>query len=98
MNKSLGIAMILTMSILIHSNPALAAKKLSRISDSVFAYNDIRNASPINSFGANAGIVIGQEGVVVVDTLAGSLTGEALTDASREIAVIATRTRTGLPK
>ncbi|WP_022664035.1 MBL fold metallo-hydrolase [Desulfospira joergensenii] len=70
MNKPLAITLILIISILIFSNPAFAAKKLSNISDKIFAYTDTQNASPSNSFGANAGIIVGQEGVVVVDTLA----------------------------
>jgi cyclase len=70
MNKSLANALILIISILIFSNPTFAAKKLSQISDNIYAYTDTQYASPSNSFGANAGIIVGREGVVVVDTLA----------------------------
>lgn len=42
---------------------------LSRISDHVYSYVDVKDASAANSFGANAGIVIGEKGILVVDTL-----------------------------
>lgn len=50
--------------------PAVAAQTLNKVTDSVYAYTDIKNASPSNSFGANAGIIIGENSVAVVDTLA----------------------------
>ncbi len=70
MNKSFSIALFLLVSILIFANSTFAEKKLSNISSHIYAYTDTQNASPSNSFGANAGIIVGQEGVVVVDTLA----------------------------
>lgn len=48
---------------------AFAAEKLTRIAENVYAYVDIKNGSGSRSFGANAGIVIGKDGIVVVDTL-----------------------------
>jgi len=42
---------------------------LTKITDNVYSYVDVRNAGPGNSFGANAGIVIGKDGILVVDTL-----------------------------
>lgn len=42
---------------------------LAKIADNVFSYLDVKGASPANSFGANAGIVIGRNGIVVIDTL-----------------------------
>lgn len=48
---------------------AYANEGLTKISDNVYSYVDVRGASPQNGFGANAGIIIGKEGVVVVDTL-----------------------------
>ncbi len=42
---------------------------LTKIADGVYSYLDAKNPSPAASFGANAGIVIGKDGVVVVDTL-----------------------------
>lgn len=51
---------------------ALAAEKLTEIAADVFAYVDTRNMSAQNSFGANAGIIIGRDGILVVDTLISS--------------------------
>ena len=46
-----------------------AADGLQKISDHVYAYTGTINPSTANSFGANAGIVIGDKGILVVDTL-----------------------------
>jgi len=48
---------------------ALAADKLTRIAENVFAFVDTKQSSKDNSFGANAGIIIGRDGIAVVDTL-----------------------------
>ena len=48
---------------------ASAQSGLTKIADNVYAYVDVHGASPQNSFGANAGIVIGRDGIVVIDTL-----------------------------
>jgi glyoxylase-like metal-dependent hydrolase (beta-lactamase superfamily II) len=39
------------------------------VAENVYAYVDTKNSSPQNSFGVNAGIIIGKEGIVVVDTM-----------------------------
>jgi cyclase len=53
-----------------NAGSALAAQAgLTKIADQVYAYVDIKHASPANSFGANAGVIIGRDGIVVVDTL-----------------------------
>ena len=49
--------------------PAASREAMQRITESVYAYADVKNASPSNSFGANAGIIIGKDAVAVVDTL-----------------------------
>lgn len=49
--------------------PAMAAPELTRIADNVYSYVDVKNGSKANSFGANAGIIIGNDGIVVIDTL-----------------------------
>jgi cyclase len=48
---------------------ASAGQGLTKITDNVFSYVDVKNASPVNSFAANAGIIIGRDGILVVDTL-----------------------------
>ena len=46
-----------------------ACAELTRLADNVYAYVGSKDASPAHSFAANAGIVIGRDGVLVVDTL-----------------------------
>lgn len=49
---------------------AAEADGLQKLSDRVYAYVGITNASPsANSFGANAGLVIGKNAALVIDTL-----------------------------
>ena len=48
------------------------AEGLVRIADNVYSYVDVKGAAPQNSFGANAGIIIGKDGIVVIDTLISS--------------------------
>ena len=48
---------------------ASAHAELTKIADNVYSYVDVKNASPANSFAANAGIVIGRDAILVVDTL-----------------------------
>ena len=50
-------------------NCTFAAQKLTLIAENIYAYVDTQNSSKDNSFGANAGIIIGKDGIVVVDTL-----------------------------
>ncbi len=42
---------------------------LTKIAEGVYSYVDVTHATARNSFGANAGIVIGKDGIVVVDSL-----------------------------
>lgn len=42
---------------------------LMKIAEGVYSYLDDKNPSPATSFGANAGIIIGKDGIVVIDTL-----------------------------
>ncbi len=51
---------------------ALAEQRLTKIADNVYSYVDVKNSGPSNSFGANAGIIIGKDGIVVIDTLVSS--------------------------
>ncbi len=46
-----------------------AQEGLKRIAENVYSYADVKNSSPQNSFGANSGIIIGRDGIVVIDTL-----------------------------
>jgi cyclase len=46
-----------------------AQQGLTKIADNVYSYVDVKNAGPGNSFAANAGIIVGSDGILVVDTL-----------------------------
>ena len=48
---------------------AFAQEELTKIADNVYSYVDVKNGSAANSFAANAGIIVGKDGIVVVDTL-----------------------------
>lgn len=61
------IVLLLPVLLLFMAAPAMA--DLTRIADNVYSYVSAKDASPANSFAANAGIVIGQDGILVVDTL-----------------------------
>ncbi|MBF0583027.1 MAG: MBL fold metallo-hydrolase [Magnetococcales bacterium] len=53
-----------------------ACAELTRLADNVYAYVGGKDASPAHSFAANAGIVIGRDGVLVIDTLISAKEGE----------------------
>ena len=53
-----------------------AFAELTKLSANVYAYVGQQDATPGNSFAANAGIVIGKNGVLVVDTLISAKEGE----------------------
>lgn len=53
---------LLTLALPVHA-------ELVPVADNVYAYVGVKDASPAHSFAANAGIVVGQDAVLVVDTL-----------------------------
>lgn len=53
-----------------------AFAELTKIADNVYSYVGVKDASPTHSFAANAGIVVGKDGVLVVDTLISAREGE----------------------
>jgi len=53
-----------------------ACAELTKLADNVYSYVGATDASPAHSFAANAGIVIGKDGVLVVDTLISAKEGE----------------------
>lgn len=65
---------LLLFVVLMSATPAFA--DLTRIAENVYSYVGIGNASPSNSFAANAGIVIGRDGILVVDTLISAKEGQ----------------------
>ena len=63
------LGIIIAALVLFCTAAAFAGAGLTKIADGVYAYVDEKNPSPSTSFGANAGIIIGKDGIVVVDTL-----------------------------
>ena len=61
--------LVLLVVLLLSVSPVLAGPKLSKISDSVYAYVGATDDSSANNYGANAGIIIGDDAVLVIDTL-----------------------------
>ncbi|MBF0137359.1 MAG: MBL fold metallo-hydrolase [Magnetococcus sp. DMHC-1] len=57
-------------------NVQSAGAELTRLTDKVYAYVGVKDASAAHSFAANAGIVIGRDGVLVIDTLISAREGE----------------------
>ena len=76
--KKPGSILLLTAVLLsyILVSQSAAAEGLTRIADGVYSYVDEKNPVPARSFGANAGIIIGKEGIVVVDTMISSKEAE----------------------
>lgn len=68
------VSLLLCLLGLVLTTPALA--DLTKIADNVYSYVGVKDASPASSFAANAGIVIGRDGVLVVDTLISAKEGE----------------------
>ena len=64
-----GILLFTLIGSLIFNQRAFAQQGMTKIADNVYSYVDTKNSSPQNSFGANAGIIIGKDGIVVIDTL-----------------------------
>lgn len=70
--KKTIVAVIISLFVIVSAYPASA--DLVKIADNVYSYIDVKNPSPENAFSANAGIIIGKDGVAVVDTLISSKT------------------------
>ncbi len=64
-----GILVFVFISFLTLGQNTFAQEGLTKIADNVYSYVDIKGATPQNSFGANAGIIVGKDGIVVIDTL-----------------------------
>jgi len=70
--KKFAVGLLVVAALSLAAAEASAQGGLTRIADNVYAYVGARNASPSTSFGANAGIVIGNDGIAVIDTLVSS--------------------------
>jgi cyclase len=60
---------VFVLSALAAGHEVFAQQGLTKIADDVYAYVDVKNSSPLNSFGVNAGAIIGKDGIIVVDTM-----------------------------
>jgi cyclase len=60
-------------------------RKLKKVSDHVWAYANVSPMTPARSFGANAGVVVGSKGAMVVDTLTSAKEGKRLLADVREV-------------
>lgn len=87
-NKKTLMAKIWFLSILIVcvSSGAMAAdSELQQVSPHVWAYVNAKDFSPAASFGANAGVIVGEKYAMVVDTLISQKQGERLLADIRKI-------------
>jgi len=76
MKGSIMKKVFLSLPILLLFLAAPAMAELARVADNVYSYVGEKDASPAHSFAANAGIVIGRDGILVVDTLISAKEGE----------------------
>jgi len=66
---ALCLALILALALVSTAQAQGQASGLTKIAENVYAYVGVKDDSPRRSFAANAGIVVGTDGVLVVDTL-----------------------------
>lgn len=64
-----GVLVFVFISVFTFGQSVFAEQGLTKIADNVYSYVDVKGATPQNSYGANAGIIIGKDGIVVIDTL-----------------------------
>ena len=81
--KKIVASCFILVCILTMTHPAIA--ELVKITDNVYSYLDVKNPDPANAFAANAGIIIGDKGIVVVDTLISAKTARGLMEDIRKI-------------
>lgn len=82
----------LIISIIFFSSSALADvqvellnNKLKKLTENIYAYVDAGEFSSRNSYGANVGVIVGNNGVLVIDTLASSKEAKELINNIRQI-------------
>jgi len=61
------------------------AQGLKKIAENVYAYEGAKTATPQNSYAANAGVVVGTDGVIVIDALISAKEGKRLLRDIRKI-------------
>jgi glyoxylase-like metal-dependent hydrolase (beta-lactamase superfamily II) len=68
----------LVLSLVLLAAAGAQAQGLTKIAENVYAYAGTKDASPGHSYAANAGIVVGTDGVIVIDTLTSAKEGRRL--------------------
>jgi len=79
-----AVTLLVTVSALLVHGQAFGGE-LRELAGGVYIYNGGSDDSPQNSFGANAGIIIGEDGTLVVDTLISSKAAAGFIDAIRKV-------------
>ncbi|MBU1228916.1 MAG: MBL fold metallo-hydrolase [Proteobacteria bacterium] len=74
----LSTALALVLALALATAAQAQPKGLTKIAENVYSYVGVKDASPKHSYAANAGIVIGTDGVLVIDTLATAKEGKRL--------------------
>lgn len=82
--------LVLTMmAVLILASGAFAAEhdqgKLTKLADGVYAYVGVPSGTPYDAFGANVGVIVGDDSVLVVDTLTSANEAKVLVEEIRKI-------------
>ncbi|MBU1041741.1 MAG: MBL fold metallo-hydrolase [Proteobacteria bacterium] len=67
-----------TLALVLFAASAAQAQGLTKIAENVYSYVGVKDDSPKSSYAANAGIVIGTDGVLVIDTLSTAKEGKRL--------------------
>ncbi len=67
--RNVVVALVIALLFVASSCNADAQDGLEKIAENVYSYVDIKNATPQQSYGANAGIIVGDDSIVVIDTL-----------------------------
>lgn len=68
----------LVLALVLFAASAAQAQGLTKIAENVYSYVGVKDDSPKHSYAANAGIVIGTDGVLVIDTLTSAKEGKRL--------------------
>jgi len=77
MKKLLTIWLVVSL-VTLFTQFAYSESGLVQISNHVYSYVDVKDGSPAFSYGANAGIIIGKNSILVVDTLVSAKEGNRL--------------------
>lgn len=66
------------LALILFAAASAQAQGLKKIAENVYAYEGAKTATPQNSYAANAGVVVGTDGVIVIDALISAKEGKRL--------------------